>query len=63
MLLRIAAKPMDEPERTELNARLERLNPDGWLTADEVASALEEYETVFESLRPVVGRHPRRRRS
>jgi hypothetical protein len=27
-----------------------------------VSAALEQYETVFEGLRSVVGRHPRRRR-
>jgi hypothetical protein len=53
---------MDEPVRDELKLRAERLNPDAWVTADEVTAALEQYETVFESLRSVVGRHPRRRR-
>jgi hypothetical protein len=32
------------------------------VTADEVTAALEQYETVFEGLRAVVGRYPRRRR-
>jgi hypothetical protein len=54
-------KPLDEADRAELKASAERLNPDTWRTADEVALALEQYETVFESLRAVVGRHPRRR--
>ena len=62
VLARIAEKPMDEPARDELKLRAERLNPDAWVTADEVSAALEQYETVFESLRSVVGRHPRRRR-
>jgi hypothetical protein len=59
---RIADKPLEEAERAELLARLERLNPDAWHTEDEVARALEDYESVFETLRPLVGRHPRRRR-
>jgi hypothetical protein len=62
IMARIADKPMDEPAREELKVRAERLNPDGWVTADEVTAALEGYETVFESLRTVVGHYPPRRR-
>lgn len=62
IMARIAEKPMDEPAREELKAQAERLNPDGWVTADEVTAALESYETVFDSLRTVVGHHPPRRR-
>lgn len=62
ILARIAEKPMDEAAREELKGKAERLNPDGWVTADEVAAALEAYETVFESLRSVVGHYPPRRR-
>lgn len=59
---RLAAKELDDSQRAELTARAERLNPDAWLTTDEVAAALEEYEALFESLRAVVGRQPRSRR-
>lgn len=62
VMARIAEKPMDEEARDQLKLRAERLNPDGWVTADEVAVALEQYETVFEELRALVGRHPGRRR-
>jgi hypothetical protein len=62
IVARIAEKPMDDDARAELNARIQRLNPDAWLTADEVAAALEQYESVFESLRAEVGYHPPRRR-
>jgi hypothetical protein len=62
VMARIAEKPMDEPAREELKTSASRLNPDAWVTADEVSAALEQYETVFESLRAVVGRHPPRRR-
>ena len=62
VLARIADKPMEEDARTELKRQAERLNPDTWVTADEVSEALEQYESVFESLRAVVGRHSRRRR-
>ena len=62
VMVRLTAKPMDEAAREELKLQAERLNPDRWLTVDEVAVALEQYETVFESLRSVVGRYPQRRR-
>jgi hypothetical protein len=59
VMARIAERPLEEDAREELKQRAERLNPDGWVTADEVTAALEQYETVFEGLRGVVGRHPR----
>jgi hypothetical protein len=62
VMARIAERPMEEPVRDELKERAERLNPDAWVTADEVTAALEQYETVFEGLRAVVGRHSRGRR-
>jgi len=62
VMARIAERPLPEEAREELKQRAERLNPDAWVTADEVAAALEQYETVFEGLRGLVGRHPRRRR-
>jgi hypothetical protein len=62
VMARIAERPLDELVREELKVRAERLNPDAWVTADEVTAALEQYETVFEGLRAVVGRYPRRRR-
>ncbi|HEY7286511.1 MAG TPA: hypothetical protein VH497_13760 [Vicinamibacterales bacterium] len=61
VLARISDRPLEEPVREELKARAERLNPDAWVTDDEVRQGLEQYEAVFESLRAVVG-HPRRRR-
>jgi hypothetical protein len=61
LIARLGDKEMDAAERDELNRRAERLNPDAWGSAAEVTAALEEYEVVFESLRAVVGRHPRRR--
>jgi hypothetical protein len=62
VMARIAERPLEEEAREELKQRAERLNPDAWVTADEVTVALEQYETVFEGLRGVVGRHPRGRR-
>jgi hypothetical protein len=59
---RLQAATVEEGQRPELEARAARLDPDRWQTADEVAAALEDYESVFESLRAVVGRHARRKR-
>jgi hypothetical protein len=50
------------PQREELNTQAERLNPDNWVTDDEVRLGLEQYESVFESLRPLAVRRRRRRR-
>jgi hypothetical protein len=61
VMARISERPMDDAAREELKLKAERLNPDAWVTADEVSEALEQYEVVFEELRAVVGRHPRRR--
>jgi hypothetical protein len=55
VMARIAERPLEEDAREELKQRAERLNPDGWVTADEVTAALEQYETVFEGLRGIVG--------
>jgi hypothetical protein len=52
----------DPGARDELKRQAERLNPDTWVTDDEVTAGLEQYEAVFESLRSVVGRRRRRRR-
>jgi hypothetical protein len=48
--------------RAELTASAERINPDAWTTAEEVATGLEQYESVLASLREVAGRKRRRRR-
>ncbi len=58
---RISERQMEEAERDELNARAERLNPDGWVTDADVDEGLEQYEAVYESIRAVVG-HARKRR-
>jgi hypothetical protein len=52
----------DPRRRDELKTLAGRLNPDAWTTDEEVRSGLEEYESVFQSLREVVGRRRRRRR-
>ena len=62
VLARISETVTDPVRRDELKSQAERLNPDTWVTDAEVTLGLESYETVFESLRTVVGRSTRRRR-
>lgn len=63
ILARISEAVADPVRKDELKAQAERLNPDTWVTDDEVAAGLESYEVVFESLRTAVGRRRKRRRS
>jgi hypothetical protein len=53
----------DEVRRQQLHELAERLNPDSWVTGEEVQRGLDEYESVLASLREVVGRRRRRKRS
>jgi hypothetical protein len=62
VLARISERISDPARRDELKSEAERLNPDTWVTDAEVTAGLEQYETVFESLRGVLGRPRRRRR-
>jgi hypothetical protein len=62
VIARLDEKPLDPSVKEDLRAKADRLNPDAWGTEEEVADALEQYESVFEQLRPLVGRYPRRRR-
>jgi hypothetical protein len=61
VLARISEKVTDAARRDELKSDAERLNPDTWVTDAEVTAGLESYETVFESLRTVVGRRRKKR--
>ena len=62
VLARISETVSDPTRQEELKATAERLNPDTWVTEAEVQAGLEDYESVFESLRSVVGRRRRRGR-
>ena len=62
IMARISERITDEARRDELKSAAERLNPDNWVTGDEVSSGLEQYEEVFASLRAAVGGRKRRRR-
>ncbi|MBA3232312.1 MAG: hypothetical protein H0T05_05780 [Acidobacteria bacterium] len=61
VIARILEKVEDPEGQTELKSRAERLNPDTWVTDGEVTEGLEQYETVYEALRAVVGRRRTRR--
>jgi hypothetical protein len=62
VLARISEKIADPIRREELKSQADRLNPDTWVTDAEVVAGLEQYESVFEALRAVVGRRRRRRK-
>ena len=62
ILARVDEKISDPIRREQLKADAERLNPDTWVTDAEVTTGLEAYETVFETLRSVIGRRRKRRR-
>jgi hypothetical protein len=62
ILVRISERTADPARREELKTQADRLNPDAWVTDDEVVQGLEQYESVFASLREVVGQKRRRRR-
>jgi hypothetical protein len=62
ILARISERISDPVRREELKLQADRLNPDTWVTGDEVATGIEQYEMVFEGLRSVVGRRRKRRR-
>jgi hypothetical protein len=60
---RLAERVPDAARLEDLRAQADRLNPDTWVTADEVRQALEDYERVYHSLREAIGpRGPGRRR-
>jgi hypothetical protein len=61
VLARISEKVTDDATRDQLKSEAERLNPDTWVTEAEVTAGLESYESVFESMRGVVGRRRKRR--
>ena len=62
MLANLTRRVPDEQRREQLREQAERLNPDSWVTDEEVTAGLEAYESVLASLREVAGRRRRRRR-
>ena len=63
VLARISAQITDDAIADELRELAERLNPDAWVTADEVARGLEDFERVLEQLRQRLGPPRRSRRT
>jgi len=62
LLARIPERVPDHTRQDELKAQAERLNPDTWVSEEEVRLGLEQYESVLDALRTVVGQGRRRRR-
>jgi hypothetical protein len=62
VLARISERVQEPERREQLKTEADRLNPDTWVTDVEVTAGLEQYESVFEALRSVVGRPRKRRR-
>jgi hypothetical protein len=62
VLARISAQITDDAVADELRGLAERLNPDAWVTADEVRLGLEDFERVLEQLRQRLGPPGRPRR-
>jgi hypothetical protein len=62
ILARISERVPDPARQDELKTQAERLNPDTWVTDEEVSAGLEGYESALESIRAVVGQGRRRRR-
>jgi hypothetical protein len=54
---RISALEMDEPTREAWRARAEVLNPDNWVTPDEVLSGVERADALFDDLRRALPSH------
>lgn len=48
---RIHRVPVDHAQRAAWEARAEALNPDNWVTADEVLGGIERADRLFDSLR------------
>ena len=62
ILAGLGRRVADEQRREQLRQQADRLNPDAWVTDDEVTAGLEDYEAVLASLQGVIGRPRRRRR-
>jgi hypothetical protein len=62
VLARISSQVTDAAIADELRVLAEHLNPDAWVTDEEVRRGLERFEPVLETLRQRLGR-PRRRRA
>jgi hypothetical protein len=62
IMVAIGRRVPDPERREQLKIEAERLNPDGWVTDEEVRLGLEQYEAVLGSVRASLGPRRRRRR-
>ena len=62
LMARISDRISDPATQEELKSKAERLNPDTWVTDEEVRLGLDVYEETFEQLRASVGGSGTRRR-
>jgi hypothetical protein len=62
VLANLSRRVPDEPRREQMREQAERLNPDNWVTDEEVTAGLDSYESVLAALHEVAGRRRRRRR-
>ena len=60
LLARIAQEIEDEPRAAQLREMAEALDPDTWLTTEDVRLALEGYEQKYRQLREALGSRPTR---
>lgn len=57
ILGRIHRLPADNPQRAAFEARAEALNPDNWVTPDEVLRGVQHADAVFDALRKALLAH------
>ncbi len=55
LMARISERVPDAAQADALRDQAERLNPDAWVTADEVRDGLEHYEQIYQDLRHALG--------
>ncbi len=51
IIARVHRLPATDPRRAAFEARAEALNPDNWVTPDEVLRGVQDADAVFDSLR------------
>jgi hypothetical protein len=61
MVARITERGGDADRIAALHAQAEALNPDGWVTAEDVRTGIEGFDRRIQDLRAALGLHRRRR--
>jgi hypothetical protein len=59
---RITDRQASKPDLDRIKAEAERLNPGSWVTPEEVASGLEQFDELYAGLRAALGRRRKRSR-